>query len=261
MAPGGRRWSESPIPRVGKQRVRRMGVIPGMMPVYIDHDWVPSSTTPGTDVLDTSTLAALADDGNLFIVWCVGAGVGAFTAPAGWTVDASGTFGLDSSYLVAHTTKSGTTDWDFAFADAIDADTWRAAAATVWEFEGTDGPQPSTTLVVDAATATASTAQALPAAPAGTFMPPWGASPDFWASGTSPQWNAYLAVARDGATTGASNYDTIPGSGSMTAENHGGVLIGRVNGFLGGCISGTPTVDTSSDWLTLAFGFTTVGYP
>lgn len=261
---GGRVASAQPIRRRGgnlrQASIGATGVPVPMLPVYIDHDLITSSTTPGADTLDTSGLAALSDDGNLFIVWCAGAGVGAFTAPAGWTVEASGSVGTDVTYLVAWTNKSASTDWDFMFADPIDADAWRGAMATVWQFEGLTAAAPVTTLTVDVSTATASTTEALPSAPTGTWMPSWGASPDFYPSGTSSQWNAYQASATDGSTSGSSNYVSIPGSGSMTAEDHAGVLIGRVNGYLGGCISGSPVVSASSDWVLLSFGFTTVGY-
>lgn len=108
MAPGGRRWSESPIPRVGKRRLPSVGVL-GEAPVFAGYN----ATTTG----DGSTLTLPSANfglpeydpvaGDVIVAFIGGIDLSSLTLPAGWVAAASGTVGSHLTYRVAYLVVTG----------------------------------------------------------------------------------------------------------------------------------------------------------
>lgn len=97
MAPGGRRWSESPIPRFAARRVPNMGIVetPPAFDQFrgpIHHSAWPSAGTawPALDTLTLDTTTASTGDGMLVVTFTTEAAV---TPASGWTEVGTGTVG------------------------------------------------------------------------------------------------------------------------------------------------------------------------
>lgn len=101
MAPGGLMWSESPIPRPGKRRVRRLGT-PPTPPTYVSGSTLAFS---GTDAAMTSTGLTVGD-----VMTCVAITKGAaITPPSGWVTLVSGAV-TDLNYWAGWITLAGSDD-------------------------------------------------------------------------------------------------------------------------------------------------------
>lgn len=110
MAPGGNRWSESPIPRVGIRRVRGVGVAQApAAPTWLDWWYVNTTSSRGTADVDVSDWFSTdwpsghdndwLEDGDTAVIVASMWGQ-ALSAPTGWTSLLSGNVG-DLHYLVA----------------------------------------------------------------------------------------------------------------------------------------------------------------
>lgn len=249
MAPGGRRWSESPIPRVAPRRVRGVGsevaapegVVTGQFYNYPQH-------TDGLSVdMAASGLAfQYAEAGQVAFIFAAGYNTGP-TAPSGWSVIASGTSGpLD--YVAASLLVTGSDDWILTLPDlptdwADDPDFSMKPQIFMALFTGPTG---SITGIVT--TAAASSSQAMPT-PAGGLVAPW---------------NAYLASGGfdEGGPTIIPGYDPDLSGTALLHESY--AMIGAMGGTGSSVAAVTSTVTaydyttlnpTAADWALGTFGW------
>lgn len=169
------RWSESPVPRVGKRRIRRLGAEPALdPPVALDNgEWEVrrSSTTSApftqTDVLDIATGTSwVPDDGEGVIVLMHGVGLGTITIPTGWTLVDQGTAGTIQWLVMFIIGDGSAVDQDVTFSTIAYDD---PVAYSYWAFSGAAGWDAA---VVDIWSNTGDTVVDLAGDP-GTLVAPW----------------------------------------------------------------------------------------
>lgn len=119
MAPGGRRWSESPIPRVAQRRVKAGKPADPVAPTFVDRDqWIPYLAEDNPfEIHDGGTYSPAFGtfDKALCWVYCY---TTTFTPPSGWTTLLSGTYD-GVQYWVGWVDGAGAgTDWTLTFAAA-----------------------------------------------------------------------------------------------------------------------------------------------
>lgn len=242
MAPGGRRWSESPIPRPGTvRRARAVGMPTPPSAGYEGGNSGSLATTSATSLTMDSSAAA---DGQVAIVVAHAADV-VVSAPSGWTVVASGTSG-DLSYVIAWTTESGSTDYTLtATGTGYDPSTYYGHIAYTLSHWTVD-----TTVEVVASVSTATGA--------GSFAPiypshSWAARHCIVAALDAVGYvtNIYSAAAITRPSTSWAYYGVTGGAGYRT---HQGYRLRPIPGNLPSPDLFTSTEPTNTDWVGVAVG-------
>lgn len=172
MAPGGRLWSESPIPRVAPRRVRMVGrrstlVVAGAN-AYAPGITAGYSEPPATQYM-TQAGAGFPElnQGEAVVVLVAGYALGTITLPTGWTTADSGTIGSTPLQYVL----CWATDADAPVGDALTYSAWdtvnSAAIVSAFYFTSADpyevDPLPAWSLDLQHTKATATGANSIAA--------------------------------------------------------------------------------------------------
>lgn len=250
MAPGGRRWSESPIPRVGVRRVRMVGATPAGLVALDDGEWevrnsVGSPPYTQTAVLDIATGSSwVPADGEGVVVLMHGIGLGTITIPSGWTLVDEGTAGA-IQWLCMFLVGDGTAvDQDVTFS-TIPNDT--PVCYSYWSFSGASGWE-----------------AAIAGATSDTAVADYDSAIDF-GSLVSP-WNVTIAQYSDEAFTAAPTESVVDGATDPHVDvwtdgyGYGSWWMG-ING-LGVGLGAAPAVADAAysapevaDWWSACFGW------